>query len=491
MRVLLINPPYPRRAGSSHVEPIGLAGMAAMLRQEGIAADILDLAASLPDWPLGEDRLPSLVEGAACGAGLVGIGPVATATLRGARAAAQAARAACGGPIVVGGPLCAAPGFEAVAAPYLLADAWVAGDGEDPVVAIAQAAAAGGWPAAGQVPGVGLPGHRPPEPYRADDLDRLPVPDRAALGQATVPSARRGLGRSRTTAAFLSRGCPYACTFCAAPLASGRRVRRFSPARVAAEVASCQALGYDDIVFYDDCLFVRGAALDGRIAEFAGALRDGGWTGTFQLELRCDAVVAMGEAALDSLVGVGLRQVNMGIEKGHVSALKQMRKRLTPDIAWAACQRLNAARVRAAGTFILGGIGEGPQELEDTVAFACSLPLDFAHFNPLAVYPGTQLYDDLFGAGAPWLNRCLDPQWAPRGDILWRSDEVPLAMVGDAAERGYERFYDEARLAALLPRLPVPERRAAALAYERLAADRGASLTAAPAEAPVPGAAAC
>ena len=151
------------------------------------------------------------------------------------------------------------------------------------------------------VPGIGVPGSKRTSAYWASDLDSVPVPDRGLVGESTA-SARRSIHDGRTTAAFLSRGCPYSCTFCAAPITSGRRVRRFSRQRVIAEVKSCQENGYDTIIFYDDCLFVRGAQLNARIDEFASSLSAAGWSGAYQLELRADAVVAMSAEALESLV---------------------------------------------------------------------------------------------------------------------------------------------------------------------------------------------
>jgi anaerobic magnesium-protoporphyrin IX monomethyl ester cyclase len=483
VNVLLINPPYPQRIGSSHVEPIGLAGLSAALAYAGAEVVVVDLAAALPDWPAMAEALPRLIAEALQAAGnvvLVGVGPLVTATLIGSHAIIEAVRASTDARVIVGGPLCVAPGIEDVVGTYLAADAWVAGDGEDPIVALWRAAAAHEWPAAGTVPGTGLPGHAPPIPYRTRDLDRLRVPDRAALGAPTLPSARRGLGRSCTTAAFLSRGCPYACTFCAAPLASGRKVRRFSPERVTLEVTSCRELGYDDIIFYDDCLFVRGAALDQKIAEFTGAITDARWTGSYQLELRCDAVLHMADSSLAALADSGMRQVNMGIEKGHVAALKQLRKRLKPEVARAACERLRSVGVRTAATFILGGRGENASEMAATVEFACSLPLDFAHFNPLAVYPGTQLYDEVFGVGAPWLSLCLDPEWAPRGDILWRGEDLSVYDIVQAIRGAYATFYSDERLASVLTRVPAAERQSVANAYVLLATDRAESLAGPP-----------
>lgn len=477
VEVVLINPPYLRRVGSSSVEPIGLASLAATLSQQGIAVRVLDIARELER----ATELPTALEGALskhepdlAASRVIGVGPLVTATLETTKFIIDFVRATCSARIVVGGPLCSAPGIERTVPAYLDVDAYVAGDGEAAIRALVLLPDQE-WGAAA-IPGVGWPGGPQPAPDRVLDLDSLPIPDRGSL-DPTLPSLRRSIARRRTTSAFLSRGCPYSCSFCAAPLASGRHVRRFSASRITAEIAACMDLEYTNIIFYDDCLFVRGSRLDERIQEFVSALTTAGWTGTYQLELRCDVVVAMRDESLHALKSTGLRQVNMGIEKAHVAALKQIRKRLTPEVASDAVLRLRSAKIRTAGTFILGGIGEGADDLDSVGDYANGLKLDFAHFNPLAIYPGTALFDQVFGEGADWLHLCLDREHAPRGDILWRSETVSLEQVATAATRAYRRFYTDDRLRDVLSRTPEPEHESIRIAFRDLAETRATHLT--------------
>src|SRR5688500_15660401 len=217
-----------------------------------------------------------------------------------------------------------------------------------------------------------------PEPaaHREMDLDVLPLPARELLGHDYRASVRRKTSSGRVTSAFLSRGCPYSCSFCAAPLSSGRRVRRFSPDRITKELGHCAQLRFNSIIFYDDCLFVASKDLDVRVAAFVEAITKSSWTGDYQLELRCDAVMKLSEESLSGLKSSGCRQINMGIEKGQASQLNLLRKRLAPDVAADACQKVSSAGIRAAGTFIIGGAGEKLEDLTTTVDFAVSLDLD-------------------------------------------------------------------------------------------------------------------
>lgn len=464
--VMLVNPHYARRHGGGIVPPVGLCYLAAALQASGVSVQILDLAAEHPEHLPGQREAPLRTLARELNRRrpqIVGIGPLVTASLKPAADIASLCREQSEARIVLGGPLCAVPGAAATLDGFIDCDLLIAGDGERPIVQMA----AGETPAAGTPPGG-------PDPlvWREPNLDALEIPARELLdADGYAASLRRGASGGRMTSAFLSRGCPYSCSFCAAPLSSGKQVRRFSMPRVTRELDACAALGYQDIVFYDDCLFVRSPKLDTRVEEFTEAIASSSWRGSYQLELRCDAVTAMSERTLSALAGSGCRQVNMGIEKGHVAALDAIRKRLTPEIARNATERLVQAGIRVAGTFILGGPGETREDIELTVAFATSLDLDLAHFNPLALYPGTALYEQAFPE-ADWLGLCLDDELAPFGDILWRSPELPIEAILESVKVAYEQFYTPERLARVTGRLPESERGAVSEAYARLRTER-------------------
>jgi radical SAM superfamily enzyme YgiQ (UPF0313 family) len=133
--------------------------------------------------------------------------------------------------------------------------------------------------------------------------------------------------------------------------------------------------------------------------------------------------------------------------------------------------------MRAAATFILGGPGETIGDIGETVSFAQSLPLDFAHFNPLALYPGTTLFTEVFGHSRreDWLDLCLDRELAPNGDILWSDSDFSIEMILSSIAEAYRGFYSEDRLASVLPRLPLGERDMVRSAYSLLANHRADS----------------
>lgn len=490
--ILLINPPYPRRFGGGVVPPIGLCYLAATLRQSGAQPAILDLVPDFADYSLSNAEGPleavrKVLKTMKREPTLIGVGPLVTATLQATRDIVKVCREETSATIVIGGPLCAVPGISAVAANYLRSDYFVVGDGESPIAEI--------WRQNGSsvnAGGVGIAGRPEPCAFREHDLDSLPIPARDLLARDLYRcSVRRDVGSGAMTAAFLSRGCPYSCTFCAAPLSSGKSIRRLSSGRITQEVAACARAGIDHIVFYDDCLFVKSPSLNRSVLEFAQAVERAGWKGTFQLELRCDAVTSLSHEAASALIDVGCRQINMGIEKGHVVALDRLRKRLSPDIAREACEKVAALGLRVAGTFIIGGPDETLEEIENTIQFAIALPLDFAQFNPMAVYPGTQLFKQRYGDISDWLHLCLDPDLAPLGDILWSTEETPLAAILETVRDAYSRFYTPNRLERTVVRLPEDERSSIIHTYDVLLNDRARSWTIEPIRQAAPAEFAC
>jgi len=478
--VLLVNPPYPRRTGSGSMPPIGLCYLASSLLRLGVPVEISDLAAAFPgfnyaEFPDYRRRLADAIEAHLTPApALVGVGPLVTATLEPTKAIVELIRKHCHAKIVLGGPLCAVPGIGSVVGDFLPCDYYVAGDGETPVSEIWKAISMHREPQSGF--GIGAAGSREPEPFREASLDLLPLPARELLTATYTLSARRSPVQfpGRTTAAFLSRGCPYSCTFCAAPVASGKILRRLSDERVVEELSRCADQGFSNIVFYDDCLFIESPDLDSKVLNFAAAVSASRWHGAFQLELRCDTVAALSNGSFPALRRVGCVQINMGLEKGRQPQLDRLNKQLSPATATRAVKRLSDTGIRTAGTFIVGGPGETMDDLRHSLGFAQSLPLDFAQFNPLAVYPGTYLFTQVFGADAAknWLPLCLNRELAPWGDILWRSAELPLSLILGEIRAAYSQFYTQDRLDRVCERMPDLDRASLTAAYRMLANER-------------------
>jgi anaerobic magnesium-protoporphyrin IX monomethyl ester cyclase len=61
------------------------------------------------------------------------------------------------------------------------------------------------------------------------DWDALSLEDYHSLVPRTTAYDKRG---SKSAFLFMTRGCPYPCTYCAAGLTNGKKIRSHSPARI-------------------------------------------------------------------------------------------------------------------------------------------------------------------------------------------------------------------------------------------------------------------
>ena len=78
--------------------------------------------------------------------------------------------------------------------------------------------------------------------------------------------------------------------------------------------------------------------------------------------------------------------------------LKTARKGIKPTDVRAVVEACQKLRISAVGTFIIGLPGETPETAEETIRFACSLPLTMAIFFVLMPYPGTKAFEDYYKA---------------------------------------------------------------------------------------------
>ena len=89
------------------------------------------------------------------------------------------------------------------------------------------------------------------------DLDAVPFPAWDLLPMESYDSPLHVVG-GRRLPVIGSRGCPYGCTYCSSPLMWGRRVRWRSPGNVLAELkASVERLGLAQFHFWDDNLMLN------------------------------------------------------------------------------------------------------------------------------------------------------------------------------------------------------------------------------------------
>jgi radical SAM superfamily enzyme YgiQ (UPF0313 family) len=90
----------------------------------------------------------------------------------------------------------------------------------------------------------------------------------------------------------------------------------------------------------------------------------------------------------------GVRLLHFGLESGNQDVLDFYRKEITIPQIRKAINLCNEMKFFSIGSFILGAPFETKRHIENTIKFACSLPLDIAVFFPLGYQRGSDLYNE-------------------------------------------------------------------------------------------------
>ncbi len=223
-----------------------------------------------------------------------------------------------------------------------------------------------------------------------EDLDSLPDPDRDLIDQSLYHVQSFLSHSSKALSIYTSRGCPGRCVFCASGHKLRSRVRDRSIPSVMAEIDTLrERFKIDYLLIKDDTFTMRKQ----RVEEFCDAISTRHSGLKWHCMLRVNSVT---ESLLKRMKEAGLNDVFFGIESGNDEILKKARKGITTERARKAvdiCARLG---VRSYGAFILGLPGDTHETIEQTIRFACSLPLTLAGFSILTPYPGTQCFEEYY-----------------------------------------------------------------------------------------------
>lgn len=195
-----------------------------------------------------------------------------------------------------------------------------------------------------------------------------------------------------------SRGCPYACTFCASSKFWGKTIRYRKPADVVSEMNYLVNQFHPKQVYLLDDLWI---ADKNRLNEIAKRMISIGLPQKTELFgfVRSNLV---DECTIKTLKSIGYRSPRFGIETGSNRLLQIMKgKGISIDDHQRLIDLSHKHGMKACGSFIFGYPGETVNDLKLTENFVIKNrgKLSFAglyFFNPI---PGTTIWDQLEAAG--------------------------------------------------------------------------------------------
>ncbi len=336
-------------------------------------------------------------------------------------------------PVVIGGPHVYIFPEETLGIPHV--DYIIRGEAEESFSDLAAALAGSGdlrtIAGLGYKNGGGL--HLNPSPPLIQDLDRLPMPARHLIQQDRYNSVLAT--SSPITTMMTSRGCPMRCVYCDRPHL-GKQFRYRSAESVVEEMAVCRESGIGEIFVYDDTFTIK----KDRVLKVCRAINER------RLNIHWDIrahINTIDEEVLDALASAGCSRIHYGVESGNPEILKTIRKNITLEHTKQVFQMTRDRGISTLGYFMLGFPDETPEQMEDTIRFACSIAADYVHIAITTPFPSTELYqwglDNGLYSHDFWKEFAKDPQpgFVPRvWDQVLSRDEL-IELMRD----GYRRFY--------------------------------------------------
>jgi len=218
------------------------------------------------------------------------------------------------------------------------------------------------------------------------DLDRLPFPDWESVDTELYRTAWRSRHGRFSWNVATSRGCPYACNWCAKPT-FGRGYEQRSAQSVAAEIRLLMEKIAPDHIWFADDIFGLTA---GWIQSFSEEIRRYGARIPFTMQSR---VNLMRPNAVDALAQAGAEEVWLGVESGSQKILHAMEKGTTIDECRAATRSLRSRGIRACWFIQLGYPGEQWEDICQTRELIHDERPDDIGVSVAYPLPGTRFYE--------------------------------------------------------------------------------------------------
>jgi len=238
--------------------------------------------------------------------------------------------------------------------------------------------------------------------YSQGELRGFPIPDRSGFDHAAYQNAWMEKNSTRTTSIMITYGCPFDCDFCSRPV-FGNLYRKRDLDVVFEEIEQVEQLGYDHLWIADDNFTLDLKFLSRFCQRMLGSKMR--WS---CLSRSTNITTEVAQLMKDA----GCQRVYLGLESGSNEVLHLMNKKATMEDGMSAVECFHQARVEVAAFFIVGYPGETTSSIEKTFSLALSLPLDEISFNVPFPLPGSALFDRVSG---------VDPtkDWSQENDITF------------------------------------------------------------------------
>ncbi len=186
------------------------------------------------------------------------------------------------------------------------------------------------------------------------------------------------------------RGCPLKCCYCTYPVIEGKRSRYRSGVEVVAEMRRLLEIGVKHVFIIDSVFNTRPDHVRDICQEMIKAKLGIEW----ECFLRPSRLIT--REVLEMMRDAGLRSIEFGSDSFSEPVLKRYGKSFNYQEIEGVSKLAHELKINYSHFLILGGPGETPETLEETIARAVSLggAYYFATIG-MRIYPGTPLWREL------------------------------------------------------------------------------------------------
>ncbi len=322
-----------------------------------------------------------------------------------------------------------------------LPDYWIAGEYERALSSLASALESGRD--GSTLKGVVKAGSDFESFASAGDLDSLPSPDYASLPMKSYSDPVCGLPAPGAQT-WLSRGCPFKCSFCVWPqiLYGGHECRARSADIALDEVQRLiDGFGCESYYFDDD----TGNFGERRMEELASRIIARGlhkWPWAMMARADC-----MSKSMIQSLASAGMYAVKYGVESFSPKLIDACGKATRLDKLHEALDNTRSLGVKMHLTFTFGLPGETVESVRETVDEAIRAAPESAQFSICTPFPGTRFYDECVERG--WL---VTDDWSrflgSGEDVVVSTPELSAQALKEAYEEALAKWrsFQDARM---------------------------------------------
>lgn len=233
-------------------------------------------------------------------------------------------------------------------------------------------------------------------PSLIQNLDEIPFPDisnyelekyKSNFYEEQIKFKNKNFTQLKQFGIITSRGCPFKCKYCSTSAFWGQNVRFRSIDNVIQEIELLvKKFGIEYILFLDDSFSIK----QERVIELCKKIIE------CRLEFLWSCITrveSLNEEMLYYMKMSNCIGISFGVESGSPKILKNINKKITPDIIRNAFSLAQKNNIKRNVLLMVGNQGENRKTINETLKLLKEISPDSGGWGITTIFPGTELYD--------------------------------------------------------------------------------------------------